>query len=310
MKHLYSVLLICLSLQGFSQIEPFYGIYDIDSCNFDSLCHLTLINNSPDNIWVVGTPQKTIFNSALSLPYAMITDSVNPYPANNHSYFDVVLNNWGYYGLGIIVGFRHKINTDTLTDGGYIETSYDKGQTWNNVVYEDSLQFMPYFGVENLYKKSDTLKGGIPGFSGTSTEWTNTRIQWVWDFPVKWIVPDTFMLRFHFISDDINTGKEGWMIDNLMISYADLGSSVKDADLQSLSVYPNPMTDNALVSFSNPDNSTLKLQISNLSGKILRSEQVTGTQYVIHRRALKSGIYILTLLKERQIIGNAKLLIN
>lgn len=45
MKELYFFILICFTyLHGFCQIEPFYGIYDLDSCHFEDPCHLTVIN--------------------------------------------------------------------------------------------------------------------------------------------------------------------------------------------------------------------------------------------------------------------------
>ena len=41
------------------------------------------------NIWQIGKPHKTIFDSAYSRPDAIVTDTIHDYPANNLSTFAI-----------------------------------------------------------------------------------------------------------------------------------------------------------------------------------------------------------------------------
>ena len=95
------------------------------------------------NIWQIGTPSKIILNSAYSPSLALITDSINPYPINNSSTFELLIRTDDYTEIS----FWHRLNTDTLTDGGVIEISTDFGNSWQNVI--DFPSFMKY----NIYDK-------------------------------------------------------------------------------------------------------------------------------------------------------------
>ncbi len=236
-----SLLIILYSLSVNAQIQPFLGIFDLDSCNFETTCQIFKPDTSATNVWKVGTTTKPFFGTAYSPPNALMTDTLNPYPTSNHSWFDLVLPNNMYYYLGMIVSFRHKYQTDIGNDGGYIEVSYNQGASWHNVIHDDTVTSPIVFASQNLYTKTDILNNGTPAFSGTSNGWVNTSIQWVWAFPLRFL-PDTLILRFHFKSDSIQTNLDGWMIDNLLISYADLGSDINELETGSHIAYPNPTT--------------------------------------------------------------------
>ncbi|MBA3683111.1 MAG: hypothetical protein H0W73_18400 [Bacteroidetes bacterium] len=51
------------------------------------------IQTSSTNIWQIGAPQKTMFNSASTLPKVIITDTINTYPINNVSTFTFAIKN-------------------------------------------------------------------------------------------------------------------------------------------------------------------------------------------------------------------------
>lgn len=301
-------ILLLLNLSAFSQIDPFEGIANFDSCKFESQCGLYKPDTSSQNIWQIGKPAKPFFDTAYSQPNALVTDTINPYPNANHSYFDLRIRN--LYVADMIVGFKHKYQTDTLTDGGYIEISYDKGQTWINVIHSDTTAMM--FFTENLYSNQDTLKGGINGFSGSSNGWIYTRIEWVWVLPCKIYPPDTLIMRFHFISDSIQTNKAGWMIDNIIISYAVMTGSIKEmnTDMVSINISPNPMTNFTTIRFDNRKNEKLTLRIFNTLGQIAGEiEDVTDNQIQIEKGDLTSGLYFVQLRNKQKIIGITKLVV-
>jgi hypothetical protein len=295
-----------------SQINPFNGIIDVAGCKFETPCELTQLYMTPLNIWQIGKPQKPFFDSAYSTPNALVTDTINPYATSNHSYFDLILPVWAYYPMGIIVGFKHKFQTDTLIDGGFIEDSYDNGLTWVNVLDDQLVHDVPEFHSENLYTYQNTLQGDGYGFSGNSGGWIYTRIQWVWGYIVKDQPPDTLMLRFHFISDSIQTNKDGWIIDNILISYADEGMGIKEAGVSpiKINVQPNPFDDFTSITFSPSVKEPLTLNLINSYGKIVREvEHITGNKLELRREGLLSGIYFIQFYSGKSFLGVKKLII-
>ncbi len=306
-------LLVLFSMLGsytFSQIEPWDGIHDTDNCTFELDCNWIHLDTSALNIWQIGTPEKPFFDTAYSIPNAIVTDTINPYPITNHSYFDVKLSIYQQYYDNLIIGFRHKFQTDTLIDGGYIEVSYDDGETWNNVLYEDTVNYPDFFTYQNLYNADDTLKGGIHGFSGTSDEWIYTRIQWVWEFPIKKIAPDNFIIRFNFISDEIQTNKDGWMIDNIVLSFAKLPGSIAEFDNQNIQIFPNPFDEFALIKIENTTSEPLNLSIYNSLGKEIRFiDNIITNEIQIEKKDLTSGMYYVELKNRTEIIGTSRLVV-
>ena len=87
-----------------------------DTVTFEKPCQYLEIGNSANNIWQIGVPQKTFFNSSYSLPNAIVTDTLNNYPINNYSYFDLYIGefNFPYYYSQMCFEMKHKFDTDTL----------------------------------------------------------------------------------------------------------------------------------------------------------------------------------------------------
>lgn len=243
MKKVSLICLLAITQLLPAQIYDGLGIVGYDTCYFDyaDCGYLVLDTSITDNIWQIGPPQKMVFDAPYSMPNALMTDTSSTYPAGNHSYFDLLFDyyNLPFYG-NILISFYHKLYTDSLTEGGYIEISYDKGDTWTNIVY-DTEYFM--FNEENSYTQFDTITGGIPAFTGTINEWTKVRLQWVYDIPIKdseWST-DTILLRFNFVSDMNETSRDGWMIDNFSLDFIMMPGQVPVSDAKDIIVtYPNP----------------------------------------------------------------------
>jgi len=85
MKNKLLFLLVC-SLISFGALAQ--NASTADSCNFETPCTLVVMD-SASGIWQIGPPQKAIFDSAYSLPNALVTDTLNTYPVNQECYFDV-----------------------------------------------------------------------------------------------------------------------------------------------------------------------------------------------------------------------------
>lgn len=272
-----------------SQIDSLLGVFDIDSCHFENMCTLFYYDTSSNNIWEWGTPAKTGFDSAYSPPNAWVTRLSAVYDTSVQSSFEIRIPN--YMFTNMIVGFRHKYQTDTLTDGGYIEVSYNHGQNWTNAIYDTTYII---YHTENFYTLQDTLAGGIHGFSGTSAGWVHSRIQWVWAMLVK-DIPDTLYMRFTFKSDNIQTQKAGWMIDNLVVSFADIpgfNSEIKQED--GINIFPNPFSLSTQIYLPGAYAQTVSLKLFDLTGKqLLTTNFGSDRPYILHRNNLKPGTYIL-----------------
>ena len=62
-----------------------------DTIKFESAYEYLNIDTSNQNIWQIGRPSKIFFDSAYSKEKAIVTDSINFYPVNNCSYFNLYL---------------------------------------------------------------------------------------------------------------------------------------------------------------------------------------------------------------------------
>jgi hypothetical protein len=308
---IFVFLCICLSMSAQVPSCKFIGDTLGPWCviNFEEPTEFIHVNATSQNIWQTGPPQKPLFNQAYSVPNAMITDTLNFYPANNHSSFDLYIGgfntNWSYF-YDLFISFRHKFDTDTLRDGGYITVSWDHGQSWMNIL-DDTISTQYFFaspahnwgmwGNTSLYTSTDTLYNGEQGFSGTSNGWLQSCMAW-YNIPVKHpaeFPPDTVILRFNFISDNIHNNKEGWMIDDIRIFSIDLGSGINERMTETLKfrVTPNAVTTNALVILDHFCDKVEYL-LMDLSGRIV-SEGKPGkcSEFEIRRSDISPGIYLL-----------------
>lgn len=306
MKNLLLLIFCLISIKSFAQIDPWKGISPGDSCKLDTVCPLVSFNTNQQGLWEIAKPEKIFLDAAFSPEKCLITDSINPYPINNTSSFIFKLPN---DGLTSGLRFKHKYQTDSLKDGGYIEISKDDGQNWFDLRDPDFLVEVAMFNEENLYDQTDTLFNGHPGFSG-SKDWEEVALQFIWAFPVK-VFGDTALLRFTFISDSLDNPKDGWMIDDLKLFYTSLPGSVSPGiDKINIEIGPHPIQTESQISFDNYTRKALRLELLDLQGKIVFVEEgIRESRYQFHRRNLPAGIYLLRLSDESEILATQKLLL-
>jgi hypothetical protein len=161
-KHLLILSSICFFT--FSASAQNGNVIEADSTNLEVNSSLVELDTAASNIWQIGLPVKTFFGTSHSAPFAVMTDSINPYPVNNLSRFTVSIDSsqWGMFPDAYI-SFWHKYETDAGKDGGYVEISIDSGMTWANVVDPMSLQIYFYTG-DNFYSTADTISEVFPLF--------------------------------------------------------------------------------------------------------------------------------------------------
>lgn len=290
-KIILFIAIISISCHSFSQWGPFI----LDTITFEDPYEFLLIDSLPGNIWEVGVPQKAVFNSAFSLPNAIVTHTANTYPAGNHSRFILKIGEFnyeGYYPWDIFMEITHQYHTDTLLDGGYITVSYDNGQTWMNIIRDTVYEEVtPSWENENLYNENDTLYNGEFGFSGNSGGWITTWYSWhIIPVDHTWYPGDTMMIGFNFISDSLDTGRDGWMIDNIVLYAEDLGGSIGEKAQADWELFPNPAFDRISIS-SAFELQGARFRICNAAGQVAHSGVLNGN--IIDVSGLQRGLYFL-----------------
>jgi len=236
--------------------------------------------SDPNNIWQIGPPQKTVLNTAFSVPNVLITDTLSPYPAGDTSIFYVLHQHpAGANPLAIFSVFGHYwVNTDSLSDFATIDISPNNGATWINV-FTDPV-FAPLIAADS----------DMPVLTGNSGGWKYFFINML---PVSDSMPpnngDIIIYRFTFISDSVQTNKDGLMFDDLGFYAFTEGIENLNDDFQ-ISVYPNPVSDVLQISF---DDFFLngKIFLLNAEGCILLQKDVSTTSVVLHAGDLPDGMY-------------------
>lgn len=230
------------------------------------------IDTSNTTLWDIGTTSKAFFSSGTGNTRAIMTDTANTYPINANDAFVLSFKS----GWNNILTFTHKYETTAGHDGGIVEFSKDNGATWENVKGDCNTDPMGGQGVltQNFYGTTDTLNDGQMAFSGTSSGWHTSRLQFFFGFPIKTtgtggyqcVSMDTIYIRFRFVSDDTLESKDGWIIDGLKVEYDDYGGYVNDLGSEALTIYPNPTS--GLINFPTLQNANrYTIEIRNTIGQ-------------------------------------------
>ncbi len=280
-----------ITITGYSQNYFDYNINFEDTSQFFRLEIDT--SSNPNNIWQIGEPQKTIFTSAYSVPNAIVTDTVNSYPVSDTSTFvikHVSCPSGFQMPHTVILSGKYQVNSDTINDFGILEFSPDNGNTWvdllTDTIYQDQ-------GCYDWWSAKPTL-------TGNSSAWTDFYV-WVAGFgPVFNIQPgDTVRYRFTFVSDGIQTNKDGLMFDDL--HFEDWAEGINTVKSQFNSkIYPNPTSGNVEIQFLNETNETFEFTLFDSNGKSVLIKRTTNKNSIqLDLSNYHSGLYVYKLLNQR-----------
>lgn len=245
MKRQLIILIILLLILNIS--EKAYSQNNFDSVSFETPTSKIIIDTLGDNIWQIGTPTKVFFNSPHNGIKAILTDTVNSYPLNDTSSFVYVIRNPYTVTCFTSMDFWHKYDMDSLTDIGIIEASYDGGNSWvlaNDTIVNSSIFWWDY----DFHNSNGNFAKHPLTTTGKSDGWILSRFNWQWWLPVKSDTinypVDSLMIKFTFISDSIETNREGWIIDDILTESGDWQrcSDIKEIPNNILRIYPNPFS--------------------------------------------------------------------
>lgn len=241
------------------------------------------------NVWQVGKPQKMIFDSASTLPNALVTDTINFYPANNISRFQVKFATVQWSPAGILaLQWKQKIDLDAGQDGAIIEFSADD-TTWQNAFNN------PY--VYNFYgyntANADTLASGEYAFSGTDSTWRD--IWLCFDLSWMWTISDSITVRFTLKSDSVNNNREGWMIDNMIAHVTGIHTVKKSEHEEYLKVFPTATTGIVHIETAKLQEYHIieSIEVMNAEGKIVDRYGISPTKFYIDLSRHRNSIYYI-----------------
>lgn len=272
-KYIISLIILSTLLHG-QTLEYGYNLTFEDPSLFNRI-------KIPNNKWQIGAPQKNLFTSAYSPTNVIVTDKINSYPINDTAIFIIKnLANNGFLhstGTAAIYG-KYFVNSDTLVDFGKIEFSPNNGLTWinllNSTTYSASIQWSEK-----------------PILTGNSFGWKNFNVdihQLGSLFNIQY--GDTILYKFSFISDNIQTNKDGLMYDD--IGFLDFMEGINEIQNDNLiSIFPNPTSDiitiDEIKKASNP-----KIEIFDLAGHLVYFDKYFKGRY-LSTKNLPDGIYFL-----------------
>jgi len=287
-----------------------------DTVSFETPATDIVIDTLPGNLWQTGKPQKTFFNSAHTGAKAILTDTINIYPPNNTSSFVYIIRNPYIQTCYTCMEFWHKYDMDTLKDKGIIDASYDGGNSW--ILVNDTTNFSYSFHWTSDYHESNGNYSQHKLItSGQSDGWIQSTFCWNWYIPVKKmdtiiLPPDSLMVRFTFISDSIINNKDGWMIDDIIVTAAapESCSGINEISKENhISVFPNPFfRQTTLQTDTYFKNATLTLYNS-FGQHIKQIKNITGQTVTLQRGNLSGGLYHFRLVQDNQTIATGKLVI-
>lgn len=292
MKRILLVLGLIMIFMSTSFAQLFDDWYDL---HFDSqfgLQHLTIDTiSNPNNIWQIGAPQKTIFNSAYSTPNVLATDTVNEYPINDTSIFYItnVASGGGFeWPHTVVLAGQYFVNSDTLTDYGKIEFSPDNGTTWIDML-NDTVGYWYW----NSYEK--------PTLTGNSNQWKSFWVNLA-ELGHYYGVQDgdTILYKFTFISDGIQTNKDGLMYDDLHFEDWVEGIEEVGYDLIKSKCFPNPVKDELVISFDNNQYSTFDLYIYNMLGSEIYNYKTNSNSVNLSVSKYQKGTYFYKLVEKTE----------
>lgn len=250
------------------------------------------------SIWHIGTPEK----ETLSLPAqlglkAIYTDTSSSYSDDQNASFQFLLylDDIDYYDIS----FYSKIHTEQNLDGGTIETSYDFGNTWQNILHDTLI--MNHIRCFTLYSENDTIasNNGQPGFTG----------QFDGSYQIKWDNPrlgmDTLALRFRFTSDENPSDHGGWLLDDFYFG-GSLVSIESEKDESKSIIYPNPISDFFFISSYLEEIKNISIYTTN--GEIIDNREYIANNNRINISHIHSGVYILKIIYVNGNIEKCKII--
>jgi hypothetical protein len=289
----------------------------IYTLNFDKPNPDMIVFDPPENnIWQIGKPNKEPF-TPFTGDQAIMTDTLNMLDsALEHSFIlkfnrleesNSVREWW--------VQFMNNYDFNSLS-GGYISVSYDKGDNWINVIYDDYLfdDTTGSIAMLNLLYDSTSaqlnsqlvLTGSYTSIAGHPSSVGKFFSCTIWDAVLVYDI----WLKFTYL----NTGKGiphvGWMIDDLTFEIDTwceyIYDEIVNIEESEITIYPNPAKEAVTLSYPDAGINPFTLIIYDLGGtKVLEQSGLCKNSETIDISRLPNGYYFCFLNNSKQRLKNS-----
>lgn len=314
-KLIFAALISCCTFSLSSQVREYFPL---DTINFEyNTWEVVIDTTQTNNIWQVGVPSKAMFDQAFTGSLAIVTDTLDYYPISNISSFHLEYDT--SLLCGTFISFMQKFDTDTLQDYCSFEYSIDTGQTW--FAAKDTFPNEPWYCEfywncpENNNNSIGYLLRNDGRISGKSDDWIESVYHFQWLIPLENLkdsgIPK-IMFRFKFTSDETQTNKEGWMIDQIILGGFDCWGGIDEKgniSSQRIEATPNPAQ--SYITFKNLSKTKLKqLDIYNSAGKRIFKTNVSTSWLHVQTKNLGHGLFLWKALFSDTTTETGKIIIN
>jgi hypothetical protein len=261
---------------------PYYQNFEIGSGGWNSGGNL--------NTWALGTPAKSVINSAFSGNTCWITGLSAPYNDNENSF--VVSPCFNFSSLANpYVSLSINWNTEFSWDGAVLQTSIDGGTTWQN---QGSLGQLNWYNDNSINGNPGGQQIGWSGRISSNNGSNGWRV--AIDSLESVAGQSSVFFRVAFGADG-SVVDDGVAFDDFYIQDGAITGIPADLMNNGISVYPNPV-EQRLYLKTNMSLETLKqLEVYNAQGKlILSSEGESLTKLItfgLDTRDWATGLYIV-----------------
>ena len=125
----------------------------------------------------------------------------------------------------------------------------------------------------------------------------------------QWVVPDTPTSagQIRIVMDNVGNDYQDNSDNFTISSTTSLFEQPKEYKLR---VFPNPMTDKAIIIFANPNNEIQSMILYNTKGQVVRElSSINSHQIILKRNNLEKGMYFFQLRSKNEIRATGKVII-
>lgn len=264
--------------------ESFYFSFEDEDTDFNNDFSNFFQNDYSinSNLFETGISLKNPYINEDFGEYALITDAAIPYLNNNLSSIRLKVRcvecNYGEFNLY----FYHKLECDSLYDGGLVQYSIDDGISWNNIIN------CPFCDLTNFYTINDTITSMYDvGFNNSISTWELCGI----NFSTQENISEVDF-RFIFSSDLSDTDKNGWLIDNISICSNPVLVSANNLT-NGILIFPNPTNNMSVIHLKNPQDKIDCVNIYNITSQnVTNQNNIFKQEYLFYKNDLKPGLYL------------------
>jgi hypothetical protein len=294
--------IVCSSYGVDAQLwSEFYQYFDGADTIGNPYHGVLIIEKDSNSLWQIGVPNKTYFTNANTSPNVIVTDTLNPYPINDTSSFQLGLSTDLFNFSGIIAfQWTQKLDIKLGEDIGLVEYSVDTGNTWVNIFNNPYVyNFYGYNNNQNV----DTINNEV-GFSGFDNNWKD--IWLCFDGSYFSTITDTLIVRYTFKSDSIFDNRDGWMIDNFVV-HPTWFHTINELEQDEYALlFPNPTKDgkiNIQIQKSKDYQIIESIKVYDVKGVLVKSYGLSPTKFQIDLSGFENGTYVIKIETNKKVVS-------